>query len=104
MLRTAPPDNRELVIPSDDNDLEANVALSEETRGRLKSQRRMLRKMITDEHFKALNRIKLMDQLLECTARVLNPGAHAGDPPLFENEILDALDIIRQLEVTVANP
>lgn len=30
-----------------------------------------------------------------------NPAAHAGDPPLYENEVHDALSLIKQLETTL---
>ncbi|MDA1017984.1 MAG: hypothetical protein O3A00_26440 [Planctomycetota bacterium] len=96
-LKTAPATNRELVIPADDSDLDAVAELDGETRGRLKSQRRMLRKLISKDHADTIRRIRLLDHLLACTGRVLNPAAHAGDPPIYEAEVPNALDLIQLL-------
>jgi hypothetical protein len=54
------------------------------------------------EHVERLRQIKLIDEVLDCTERVLNPAAHAGDPPLYEKEVQEALNLIRQLEGTLA--
>lgn len=46
--------------------------------------------------------VSLIDDVLACTERVLNPAAHAGNPPLYNREVQDALGLIRQLESTFA--
>jgi hypothetical protein len=48
-----------------------------------------------------LRQTKLIDDILACTERVLNPAAHSGDPPLYEKEVQDALHLIKQLESTL---
>ena len=40
----------------------------------------------------------VIDDILACTERVLNPAAHSGTPPLYKKEVQDALDLIAQLE------
>jgi len=48
-----------------------------------------------------LPQIKLIDDILACTERVLNPAAHSGTPPLYEKEVADALALIQQLETAL---
>ena len=45
---------------------------------------------------------KLIDEVLNTTERVLNPGAHGGDAPLYEHEVQKALDLISKLEKCLA--
>ncbi|HYD48555.1 MAG TPA: hypothetical protein VEB21_09415, partial [Terriglobales bacterium] len=68
------------------------------TKGRLKTNRARLRLLIKEEHVERLRQIKLIDEILACTERVLNPSAHYGNPPLYEKEIQDALSLVKQLE------
>ncbi len=44
--------------------------------------------------------MKLIDKFFKNTERVLNPGAHGEDSPLYEHEIKNAVDSIKQLETT----
>ena len=81
--------------------LESNAALDKPTKGRLKTNRERLRRLVKDEHVVRLRQIKLIDDILACTERVLNPAAHAGDPPLYQKEVQDALDMIKQLEFSL---
>ncbi|WP_420467301.1 hypothetical protein [Panacagrimonas sp.] len=49
----------------------------------------------------AVDNVKLMDEVLKATERVLNPGAHGGEAPLYEKEIEDSIALVKRLE-TVA--
>ena len=98
VLRNTPDAHRALLISSNDDDLDNNDTLDAATRGRLKTNRNRLRQLATVDHVERLRQIKLIDDILACTERVLNPAAHAGNPPLYEKEVQDALDLIRQLE------
>jgi hypothetical protein len=42
--------------------------------------------------------VRLIDDILACTERVLNPAAHSGAAPLYRTEVQDALNLVRQLE------
>jgi energy-coupling factor transporter ATP-binding protein EcfA2 len=44
-------------------------------------------KLGVTQHVERLRQIKLIDEVLACTDRVLNPAAHAGTPPLYEKEV-----------------
>lgn len=48
-----------------------------------------------------MRRIKLIDEILACTERVLNPAAHSGATPLYEKEVQDALKLIKNLEASL---
>jgi ABC-type Mn2+/Zn2+ transport system ATPase subunit len=98
VIRNTPDQHRNLLVASTDDDIDGAEGLDPATRGRLKKNRDRLRKLLTEEQVERLRQIKLIDDILACTERVLNPAAHAGSPPLYEKEVEDALDLIRQLE------
>ena len=98
VLRNTPEAFRTFLVASSDDDLENNAALDPATKGRLKTNRSRLRSLTTVEHVERLRQIKLIDDILACTERVLNPAAHAGNPPLYEEEVRNALHLIKQLE------
>lgn len=100
VVRNTPDQHRNLLIASSDDDLDANTALDPATKGRLKTNRNRLRQLVTTEHVERLRQIKLIDDILACTERVLNPAAHSGSPPLYEKAVRDALELVRQLETT----
>ena len=98
VLRTTPDTHRHLLVASTDADIEANPVLEPAIKGRLKTNRERLRRLIKDEHVERLRQIKLIDEIVACTERVLNPSAHSGTPPLYEKEVADALALVKQLE------
>ena len=101
VLRNTPASYRHLLIATNDDDLENNTTLDQAKRGRLKTSRNRLREMISAEHIERLRQVKLIDDLLACTERVLNPAAHAGTPPLYEAEVEKAVQLVKQLESTL---
>ncbi|WP_038171285.1 ATP-binding protein [Verrucomicrobium sp. BvORR106] len=103
VVRNTPNAHRNLLIASDDSDLDGNTALDPQTKGRLKTNRNRLRSLISTEHVERLKTVKLIDDILACTERVLNPAAHSGSPPLYKKEVQDALDLIAQLEIRLAS-
>jgi len=100
-LRNTPDEHRDLLVPQDDSDIDGNGDLDQPTKGRLKTQRKRLRQLAANDHVERLRKIKLIDEILACTSRVLNPAAHAGNPPLYEKEVQDAVDLIKQLETAL---
>ncbi len=101
VLRNTPDAYRNLLVTSSDDDIETNTALDKPTKGRLKTNRERLRRLVRDEHVERLRQITLIDEILACTERVLNPAAHSGMPPLYEKEVQDALTLIKRLEATL---
>jgi hypothetical protein len=84
-----------------DDDIDGNGTLDAPTKGILKTQRKRFRQLLKAEHVERLRQIKLIDDILACTERVLNPAAHSGTPPLYEKEVHDALKLVKQLETTL---
>lgn len=98
VLRNTPAAHRSLLVASTDEDIENNAELDKLTKDRLKTNRERLRRLVKDEHVERLRQIKLIDDILACTERVLNPAAHSGTTPLYEKEVQDALALVKQLE------
>lgn len=98
VLRNTPASHRQLLVASTDDDIDTNDTLDDPTKGRLKTNRARLRLLVEEEHVERLRQIKLIDEIVACTERVLNPAAHSGNPPLYEKEIQDALNLVKQLE------
>jgi hypothetical protein len=103
VVRNTPDVHRSLLIASTDDDIDNNGALDPAAKGRLKTNRNRLRRLVTAEHVERLRQIKLIDDILACTDRVLNPAAHAGNPPLYEKEVQDALNLVKQLEDSLSS-
>jgi len=57
--------------------------------------------LVVEDHADLLRRIDVLDKILTCTSRVLNPAAHGGDPPIYEKEVEEALELVKQLESIV---
>lgn len=102
VLYGTPEAHRDHLIPASDDDLDALPGLDPADRGKLKSSRKHLRSLLKDENWKVMANIKLIDEVLNTTERVLNPGAHGGDAPLYEHEVQKALDLITKLEKCLA--
>ena len=102
VLLGTPEPHREHLIPASDDDVDGLPGLDAADRGKLKAQRRNLRSLLRDENWKVMENVKLIDEVLNTTERVLNPGAHGGDSPLYEHEGQKALDLIAKLEKCLA--
>ena len=98
VLNGLPEENRKYLLPQDDSDLESNAGLSPEQRGRLKSARVKLRNLVSAEHWQAMKNIKILNDVLKQTARVLNPASHAGTEPLYDREVEKAFRLIEHFE------
>ncbi len=90
------------LISVSDDDVDSIPGLDQTDRDALKHQRKQLRKLLTDAHWKAIENAKLIDEVLKTTERVLNPGAHGGQNPLYKAEVQKALDLIAKLETCLA--
>lgn len=97
VIKGTPPQHRKHLIPFGDSDVDTMPALDKAEKGTLKSKRQKLRTLLMDAHWEAMKNVKLIDQVLETTERVLNPGAHDGEAPLYEDEVQKAVDLIQQL-------
>lgn len=55
-----------------------------------------LKTLIAPNEWLAFESVKIIDDVLKATDRVLNPGSHGGDAPLFESEVSEALELIEK--------
>jgi ABC-type dipeptide/oligopeptide/nickel transport system ATPase subunit len=98
ILKETPLELLQKLIPNSVAELNAEAGLEAAERRKINSKRGTLRKLLTDTHWVAMENVRLIDEVLATTERVLNPGAHGGESPLYEAEVQKALDLVRQLE------
>jgi len=98
VLKGTPKAHRQLLLAGDDTDLDANAALQPADRGKLKAQRRNLRKVLQDDGWARMGAVEAVDRVLEMTERVLNPASHGSATPLYEEEVRRAMRLIDHLE------
>lgn len=55
-----------------------------------------LKTLILPKEWQAFENVALIDEVLHATERVLNPGSHAGDAPLYEAEVKETLGLVEK--------
>jgi len=98
VLRGTPKEHRELLLSTDDADLDGNAALQPADKGKLKSKRRDLRNVLKHDGWGKMEAVEAVDRVLEMTERVLNPASHGSTTPLYEEEVRRAKKLIVRLE------
>ena len=79
-----------------------NPALQPADKGKLKSKRNDLRKVLKDDGWAKMEAVEAVDRVLEMTERVLNPASHGNTAPLYEEEVRRAKKLIDRLEQALA--
>lgn len=97
-LEGIPELHREKLVSVTDDDIDNDTSLSPEEKGRIKCQRGRLKRFLSDESWKALNTVEVIDQVLRMKDRVLNPASHWNETPLYQAEVQKALTLIERLE------
>jgi hypothetical protein len=103
VLKGTPREHRELLVSTDDADLDSNAALQPADRGKLKSQRKDLRNVLKNDGWARMEALEAVDLVLKMTERVLNPASHGSTTPLYEEEVRRAMELIAQLEAVLLN-
>ena len=98
MLKGLPEKHRQYLVPDSDFDLSAIPAITPDELTTLSRLRKQLRALVTNEHWVMIENAKVIDEVLATTERVLNPGSHGGDAPLYKEEVRHALDLVKKLE------
>jgi len=98
VLKGTPKEYRDLLISGDNTDLDGNGTLQPADRGKLKSKRNDLRKVLKDSGWAKMEAVDAVDRVLEMTQRVLNPASHSNVAPLYEEEVRRAKRLIERLE------
>ena len=97
-LKGIPEAHREKLVSVTDDDIDNDTTLSAEERGRIKKQRQRLKAFLSDESWKALKSVEIIDQVIRMKDRVLNPASHWNETPLYQAEVQKALRLIQRLE------
>lgn len=98
VLKGVPEKHRQYLIPASDIDLSAIPAITSDELTDLSRLRKQLRTLVTSEHWVMIENAKVIDEVLATTERVLNPGSHGGEAPLYKEEVRQALELVKQLE------
>jgi energy-coupling factor transporter ATP-binding protein EcfA2 len=98
VLKCTSKEHRDLLVSTDNTDLDGNTALQPADKGKLKSGRNTLRSVLKHDGWDKMEAVEAVDRVLEMTERVLNPASHGNTPPLYEEEVRRAKKLIVRLE------
>ena len=98
VLKGVPEKHRQYLVPDSDADLSAIPAMTPDELTVLSRLRKQLRTLVTSEHWAMIENAKVIDDVLATTERVLNPGSHGGEAPLYKEEVRQALELVQKLE------
>jgi len=87
----------ERLLPSGMDDITKDDKLSAEEKTWHCQRRAEMRNLIGELHGPHRDAGRILEQIEQMKDRILNPAAHAGNPPLYASEIEDALRLVRQL-------
>jgi len=98
VIAGTPKEHRHKLVCASDANLDADTSLDQDTKGKLKTQRRRLRQFLSDTAWQKAEAIETIDAVICMKDRVLNPAAHWGEEPLYQAELNKALKLISRLE------
>lgn len=81
-----------------DDDINTDAALSADEKLLIKQQRDKLKQFMSQDAWKELDKIDILDAVIQMKDRVLNPAAHWAETPLYDAEVKKALTLIARLE------
>lgn len=97
-IKGIPKGHRDKLVSITDADLDSDASLDDATRGKIKCQRKRLKKFLTQVSWQHVQTIETLDAVIHMKDRVLNPAAHWGETPLYDAELRKALTLVRRLE------
>ena len=98
VLKDLPQAIKQHLVPRTDVGLSDVAGITTEQKTEIVRLRLKLNDVVSNTHWQMMENAKVVDQVLETTARVLNPGSHGGETPLYELEVRQALELIHRLE------
>lgn len=98
-LNGIPQSHRDKLVSITDDDIDADTSLDAEAKGRIKCQRKRLKRFFSQDAWKNLEAIEILDAVIRMKDRVLNPAAHWAETPLYDAEVKKALALIQRLEI-----
>jgi hypothetical protein len=93
--------HRGKLVRMNDDDIDADAALTADEKQLIKQQREKLKEFMAHDAWKTLDAINILDAVIQMKDRVLNPAAHWSETPLFNAEVKKALTLIGRLEATL---
>lgn len=85
------------LLPPNMEDITGDATLSEEARQQLCRRRASLRSLVRDIHKRHRETGQILEQIEHIKDRILNPSAHAGETPLYQAEVEEAIELITKL-------
>lgn len=98
VLKDLPQAIKQHLVPRTDVGLSDVAGITTEQKTEIVRLRLKLNDVVSNTHWQMMENAKVVDQVLETTARVANPGSHGGETPLYELEVRQALESIHRLE------
>jgi len=80
-------------------DFDADTTLTPEIKGQLQTVRNHLINFLIQQNQQEIKVSKILDELRTIKDRVLNPGSHRTSMPYYEQELIDAIQIIEELNL-----
>ena len=96
-----PKGHRDKLVSMNDNDIDADAGLPPDEKTLIKQQREKLKRFMSQDAWKALEAIHILDAVIQMKDRVLNPAAHWAETPLYNAEVKKAMTLIARLEATL---
>jgi hypothetical protein len=93
-----PKGHREKLVRMNDDDVDADAVLTADEKALIKQQREKLKQFMSQDAWKVLEAIDILDAVIQMKDRVLNPAAHWGETPLYDAEVKKAMTLIARLE------
>ena len=93
---------RDKLVRTNDDDIDADVSLTDIEKTLLKEQREKLKNFLNKDTWKAFESIEILDTIIQMKDRVLNPAAHWNETPLYDAEVKKALKLIERLETVLS--
>ncbi len=93
-----PESHRDKLVRINDDDIDAEPALTSDEKTLIKKQRSKLKEFMTHDAWKTLEKIETLEAVIRMKDRVLNPAAHWNETPLYNAEVKKALKLIERLK------
>lgn len=98
VLKDLPDSIRQHLIPTTDVGLSVTNGITVDQIAEIVKLRKKLNDVVSNSHWQMMEKAKIVDEVIATTARVLNPGSHGGETPLYELEVRKALELVKKLE------
>lgn len=96
-----PKAHRDKLVRLNDDDIDSDGSLTPDEKIMIKQNRDRLRQFMSNEAWKVLESIDILDSVIQMKDRVLNPSAHWAETPYYKAEVEKALTLISRLKAVL---